>query len=144
LSLAQAQESVNSSGSNASGSNGSAAYSIGQIVYNTYANSSGIVEQGVQHGFEIFTLDVKETSLEISLTAFPNPTAVYLTLQVNNYNKEKLLYHLYDLQGKLLNSGQINEMYTQINTSSLVSATYLISIVNQQNIKVQSFKIIKN
>jgi hypothetical protein len=143
-SLAQAQESANSSGGNASGSGGTVAYSIGQVFYTSNAGSSGTVDPGVQHAYEIYSVGINETNLNISLTAFPNPTTEYLTLQISDFINEKLFYQLYDLQGKLLTSGQVTAKQTQINTSSLPSATYFINVVNQENIKVQSFKIIKN
>jgi hypothetical protein len=142
--LAQAQESANVSGGDATGSGGAVAYSIGQVVYTTNTSSSGSVAQGVQNAYEIFTVSVEETTLNISLIAFPNPTTENLTLQISDFNKEKLAYQLFDMQGKLLSNGQVTAQQTQINTASLPAATYLINVVNQENKKVQSFKIIKN
>ncbi len=100
--------------------------------------------QGVQHAYEIFTVGIKETELSISLTAFPNPTMDNLTLQINDYNNEKLSYQLFDMQGKQLSSGQVTAQQTQIKMNRLPSATYFINLVNQENKKVQSFKIVKN
>jgi len=140
---AQAQESANASGGNATGSGGTVAYSVGQVVYTTNTNTFGTVSQGVQQSYEIFTVGINETELYISLSVFPNPTADNLTLQINDYNNEKLSYQLFDMQGKLLNNGQVTAQQTQINTASLPSATYFINVVNQENKKVQSFKIIK-
>ena len=142
--LAQAQESANASGGDATGSGGTVAYSVGQVVYTTNTGGTGSVAQGVQHAYEIFTVGIKETNLNISLTAFPNPTTENLTLQISAYNNEQLSYQLFDIQGKLLSNGQILEQQTQINMNSLPPATYFINIVNQENKKVQSFKIIKN
>ena len=142
--LAQAQESANVSGGDATGSGGAVAYSIGQVVYTTNTSSSGSVAQGVQYAYEIFTVSVEETTLNISLIAFPNPTTENLTLQISDFNNEKLAYQLFDMQGKLLSNGQVTAQQTQINTASLPAATYLINVVNQENKKVQSFKIIKN
>ena len=142
--LAQAQESANASGGDATGSGGTIAYSIGQVVYTTYTGSSGSVGQGVQHAYEIFTVDIEETTLSISLIAFPNPTADNLTLQISDFNKEKLTYQFYDIGGKLLSNGQVTGQQTEINTSSLPPATYFINVLNQEDKKVQSFKIIKN
>jgi hypothetical protein len=142
--LAQAQESTNSSGGDATGSGGTAAYSIGQVVYTTYTGSSGSVAQGVQQAYEIFTVDIEETTLSISLIAFPNPTADNLTLQISDFNKEKLTYQFYDIGGKLLSNGQVTGQQTEFNTSSLPPATYFINVLNQEDKKVQSFKIIKN
>jgi Secretion system C-terminal sorting domain len=142
--LAQAQESANASGGDATGSGGTVAYSVGQVVYTTNTSTSGTVSQGVQQAYEIFTVGIKETELNISLSVFPNPTVDNLTLQISDYNNEKLSYQLYDIQGKLLNNGQVTAQQTQIYTASLPAATYFIDIVNQENKKIQSFKIIKN
>jgi hypothetical protein len=142
--LAQAQESANASGGDATGSGGAVAYSIGQVVYTTHTGSSGSVAQGVQHAYEIFTVGIKETTLNISLTAFPNPTTENLTLQISDFNNEKFAYQLFDIQGKLLSKDQVTAQKTQINTASLPAATYFINVVNQENKQVQSFKIIKN
>jgi len=142
--MSQAQESTNSSGGNAIGSGGTVAYSLGQVVYTSNTGSNGTVDQGVQHAFEIFIVGTHETTLNISLIAFPNPTSENLTLQISEFNKEKLVYQIYDFQGKLLNSGQVIAKQTVINTSSLPAATYFINVINQENTKVQSFQIIKN
>jgi hypothetical protein len=143
-SMAQAQESTNASGGDAIGSGGTVAYSLGQLAYTTNASASGTVNQGVQQAYEIFTVGIKETELNISLSVFPNPTADNLTLQISDYNNEKLSYQLYDMQGKLLDNGQVTAKQTLMNTSSLSPATYFINVVNQKNKQVQSFKIIKN
>jgi hypothetical protein len=142
--LTQAQESANASGGDATGSGGTVAYSIGQIAYTTNTGSSGSVAQGVQHVYEIFTTGIMEPELNISLSAFPNPTTNNLTLQISDDNNEKLSYQLFDMQGKQLRKGQIVAQQTQIDMNSLPSATYFIHVVNQENQKVQSFKIIKN
>lgn len=142
--FAQAQESANSSGGDATGSGGTVAYSVGQIVYTTNTGSSGTVSQGVQHAYEIFTVGIKETGLNILLIAFPNPTTDNLTLQIQDYNNEKLSYQLFDMQGKWLSNGHIVAQQTQINMNNLPAATYFIHVVNQENKKVKSFKIIKN
>ena len=143
-SLAQAQESINASGGDASGSGGTVAYSVGQVVYTTNSSSSGTVSQGVQHAYEIFTVGIKETELSISLSVFPNPTADNLTLQISDYNNEKLSYQLFDMQGKLLSNGQIAAQQTQIDMNSFPPATYFVNVVTQEKNKVKSFRIIKN
>jgi hypothetical protein len=142
--IAQAQESTNASGGDAIGNGGTVAYSIGQVVYTSNTGSSGSVAQGIQNAYEIFNVGIEETTLNMSLIAFPNPTSENLTLQISDYNNEKLAYQLFDLQGKLLSNGQVKAQQTQINTASLQAATYFINVVNQENKMVQSFKIIKN
>ena len=142
--FAQAQQSSNAAGGDATGSGGSVAYSIGQVVYTANTSPSGTVSQGVQQAYEIFLIGINETELNSSLSVFPNPILDNLTLQISDYYNEKLSFHLYDLQGKSLNKEQIIAEQTQINTSSLPPATYFIEVLNQENKHVQSFKIIKN
>ncbi len=47
------QESANTAGGDIIGSSGSVAFSIGQVVYTTHSEVSGIKAQGVQHRYEI-------------------------------------------------------------------------------------------
>lgn len=142
--LAKAQESANASGGDATGSGGSVAYSIGQVVYTTNTGSSGSIALGVQHAYEIFTVGIKETEPSIALIAYPNPTTENLTLQISDYSNQELTFQLCNVQGKQLINGQITAKQIEINTSRLPAATYFIYVMNQQNMKVQSFKIIKN
>lgn len=142
--IAQAQESVNSSGGDATGSGGKVAYSVGQLVHSTNVGATGSVAQGVQHAYEIFTIGFKETALNISLSVFPNPTADNLTLRISDYNNEMLSYQLFDMYGVLLINGQIANQQTKIEMNSLPTATYFVNIVNKENKKVQSFKVIKS
>lgn len=142
-SFAQAQESANASGGDATGSGGTVAYSVGQVVYTTNTGSTGSLAQGVQQAYVILNLGINETAMNMTLTAFPNPTAENLTLQISDYNNEKLAYQLFDMQGKLVSNGQIVAQQTFINMSSLPTATYFVYVVNQENQKVQSFKIVK-
>jgi len=138
-----AQESPTAAGGEATGTGGTASYSVGQVVYTTNTGTNGSVAQGVQQAYEIYNVGIKETELNISLSIFPNPTAANLTLQISDYNNEKVSYQLYDMQGKLLNNGKIVAQQTKIEMTSLPTAAYYVNVVNQENQKVQSFKIIK-
>ncbi len=142
--LAQAQQGANASGGNATGIGGTVTYSVGQVVYTTNTSSSGSVSQGVQNTFEIYPVGTDETALNISITAFPNPTFENLTLTIDNYSDAILSYQLYDMHGKLLSGFQITGPQTQIIMSDLPAATYFIDIIDQENEKIQSFKIVKN
>jgi hypothetical protein len=139
-----AQKNTNATGGDASGSGGTVAYSVGQVVYTTIIDASGSVSHGVQHAYEIFSLGKKEQEMNISLSVFPNPTTDNLTLKISDYNNQNLKYQLFDMNGKVLNNGEVSSSQTQINTTSLPSSTYFINVVNQENKQVQSFKIIKN
>ena len=48
LGFVNAQESLNAAGNTATGTGGSATYSIGQVFFNTYVSGAGLMAQGVQ------------------------------------------------------------------------------------------------
>ncbi|HNW90642.1 MAG TPA: T9SS type A sorting domain-containing protein [Bacteroidales bacterium] len=140
-----AQQSVNASGGNASGTGGSVSYSVGQIVYTTNTGTNGSVAQGVQQPYEISVITAIEQAKDIDLVciAYPNPTAGLFTLKVINYKSEKLAYQLYDIGGKILENIEITSIETVISLVGYTSAVYFLKLTdNNKEIKV--FKIIKN
>ncbi len=145
----QAQESVNTTGGNASGSGGSVSYSVGQVTYQTYTGTIGSVSQGVQQPFEISVVTGTEEAKGIKLlvSAYPNPASDYIILSIDENVKSGhdltlLYYQLYDIQGKLLQNQEITESLTNIDMVSLVPATYYVKVI-QGNKEVKTFKIIK-
>lgn len=136
-------EVISASGGDATGSGGSVAYSVGQIVYTTNTGATGSVAQGVEQAFEISSVGLVETDLSISLQIYPNPTSDFLTLKVQDYNNENLSYELFDEQGKLLSKKKVITQETQVAMSSFPRAIYFMNVL-QENKKVQTFKIIKN
>lgn len=141
----QAQTSINAVGGNASGGGGSVSYSVGQVVYTTNSGTNGSVAQGVQQPFEISVVTAIEEASGINLTvsAYPNPTTDYLTLEVKELELSNLYFQLYDMQGKLLQRNKITGIQTSIVMSNLAPATYYVKVV-RENKEEKTFKIIKN
>jgi hypothetical protein len=141
----QAQESINATGINASGSGGSASYSVGQVVYTTSTGANGTVAQGVQQPFEISEVSGLEEAkgISLSVSAYPNPTTDFLTLEVKDFELSNLHFQLFDMNGKLLQNEKITGNQTSIVMSNLITATYFVKVV-KGNRDVKTFKIIKN
>ena len=138
-----AQESSNSSGGNAAGSEGSVSYSVGQLFYSSISGNSGTVSQGVQQPFEISVLDVAESAnLDITIAAYPNPTSDQLNLLIKDFNLTDLSFQLFDMQGKMIRNQIIKSNRTQISMNSLPAAIYVVKI-NQGSKHLKTFKIIK-
>ncbi len=71
----------------ASGSDGTASYTVGQVVYTTETGTNGYsIAQGVQQPFEISVVTgIKEAKdISLSVSAYPNPTSDYLIVKVEN------------------------------------------------------------
>jgi hypothetical protein len=141
----QAQQVVTTSGDNASGSGGTASYTVGQIVYTTNTGTNGSAAQGVQQPFEISVVTGIEEALGISLEimVYPNPTTDFLTLSVDNFEASNLSYYLYDINGRLLETKKLEGKQTSIAMSNLVPATYFLK-VSEGSKELRTFKIIKN
>lgn len=78
--------------------------------------------------------------------AYPNPTTIILPLEIDasaTLTIQSMMYQLYDMQGKHLQSQKITGFQTSIAMGNLVPATYFVKIV-QDNKEVKIFKIIKN
>lgn len=141
----QAQESVNATGGNASGSGGSVSYSVGQVAYTTHTDTTGSVAEGVQQPYEIsvVTAIAEAKGINLMVSAYPNPTADFLTLSIDEFDISNLSYQLYDINGKLLQNEKITGKQTSIVMNNLVSASYFVKVI-QGNKEVKTFKVIKN
>jgi len=141
--LLKAQMAVSASGGNATGSNGSSSYSVGQVAY-LYKGINDQVMEGVQVAYEITTLAASEvnSSKESGILLYPNPFRddVYLDFTTNDYKGSD--YQLFDAQGKLIKKDKITQTKSEFNFSSLPSAMYIIRI-NQNGKNITTFKIIK-
>ena len=141
----QAQNAITVSGGNASGSSGSASYTIGQIVYTTNANSNGSIAQGVQQPYEISVVTAVEKALDISLemVVYPNPATDLIKLKISNYDIQNLRYQLFDTNGSVLQDNKIEGNETSIIMTNYVSATYFLKVTDNNKV-VKTFKIIKH
>jgi hypothetical protein len=141
----QAQEVISATGGEASGGGGSVSYSVGQVFYTTSTGTTGSVAQGVQQPYEISVVTEIEQAKDINLMilAYPNPTNDYLMLKVDNYDNKNLLYQLFDISGKLLESKKITSNETQIKMEMLIPSNYFIKVTDKKK-EIKTFKIIKN
>jgi hypothetical protein len=138
----QAQETVPATGGEATGSGGTASYSVGQVVYTTATGTNGSVAQGMQQPYEIsVTIGVNETTINLELSVYPNPTTNYLTLKVDDF--ETLNFQLIDLQGKVIENKKVTATTSTIEMEELPKAIYFLK-VTKDNQLIKTFKVIKN
>tara|TARA_B110000037_G_C17035891_1_gene471588 strand:- start:343 stop:825 length:483 start_codon:yes stop_codon:yes gene_type:complete len=139
-----AQESINGSGSEATGTGGTASYSVGQVVYTTATGTNGSVAQGVQQPYEIsVTTGINETTINLEMSVYPNPTTNYLQLKVESEKLENLNFQLIDLQGKVIENKKVSATTSTIKMETLPKAIYFLNVTDNNQV-VKTFKIIKN
>ncbi|WP_027381083.1 T9SS type A sorting domain-containing protein [Chryseobacterium daeguense] len=143
IGLLRAQSAVLATGANATGSNGSVSYSVGQPAF-IIKGPNREISEGVQQVYEITTLATNETSTSTDegILLYPNPFKDYLYLDFTNNPFKGSEYQLFDAQGKLIKKDKITQSKSEFNFSSLPSAMYIIRI-SQNGENIKTFKIIK-
>jgi len=138
-----AQQTLPSSGGNATGSNGSSSYTIGQIAYHSYSSTAASVNEGVQQPYEISSLATDDASMEIKeIRLYPNPVQDLLYVDFGEKLTGKSTYQLFDVQGKLVKQGNLNLIKNELDMSSIPQSIYIMKIM-ENNKNVKTFKIIK-
>jgi hypothetical protein len=142
----QAQETLTTSGGNATGSGGSVSFTIGQTIYSTNTGTSSSVAQGVQQPYEISVVSdlAKTQDIKLICSVFPNPTTNALVLKIEDATHTQYIASLYDLRGSLLMTQKITASETIIAMHNYVPATYFLKITQAQgNTTPQEIKIFK-
>jgi hypothetical protein len=135
------QQNTVSSGGDASGTGGSASYTVGQIDYQNVSGTNGSINEGVQQPFEFYTIGIDENEL-LNVLLFPNPTSDFVVISIEDF-KNILNYQLFDTKGKLIIEDLIEAKETSINFKNLAKGSYHLRIHNGAK-ELQSIKIIKN
>ena len=139
----QAQQTTASAGGDASGIGGTFSYSIGQVVYTYNYGTDVIVAQGVQQPFEISILGLDNYHINLVMQTYPNPTKDYLVLNVHALDLSNMIFQLYDVNGRLIETRTMFSPIETICMMNLPSSVYVLKVTNN-NKEVKSFKIIKN
>ena len=141
----QLHASVNAAGGNATGTGGSASYSVGQVFYTTVSSTTTSVSEGVQQPFEIsvFTGLKDNEAINLFFAAYPNPTKGNLTLKIENFETNTFSYQLCDVNGKIIRNEKLTEKISIVDLSDMKSGAYFIKVTNNRNAG-KTFKIIKH
>lgn len=137
------QSSINTSGGDISGEEGSVSYSIGQVNYLSYEGDHSYTTEGVQQSLviSIKPIDILEEE-SLTLSAYPNPVSDYFIIEASDYTNRSLKYLLTDLHGNFIKEGRIEEPGAIVDISRLAVAIYLLNITDNTR-HIKTFRIIK-
>ena len=141
----QAQNTITTTGGNATGAGGNITYTAGQLVYTTDNGATGSVAKGVQQPFEISVITAVDAAKDIDLICivYPNPANDLLTLKIGNQDLTNLDFKLLDVNGRVLENKRITGNETIIFMTNLPPAVYILKISSDGK-EIKTFKIIKN
>ena len=139
-----AQEAILPAGGDGSGSGGSVAHSIGQILYSSSSGASTGLIYGVQQPYEISVATglEKYEDIDLVLSTYPNPVNDILVLKAESQIWRDLQFQLYYSDGRIFKSQKVLDAETDIDMSQFTPGVYLLR-VSLENTPVKTFRIIK-
>lgn len=140
---ALAQSVVSSSGGNYENESGSAVITIGEPMIQTLTTEELILTQGFNQGVINITSLWEKKDNQIQIEVFPNPAVDIVNISCSSFLEEKLLYTLFNGEGKAILSNVILEKEFNIQFSQLKPAIYILKIYSQDAL-LKTLKIVKN
>lgn len=142
-----AQNAVDSSAGNASGSGGTVSYSVGQVLYESDEGAEGSVNPGIQqvYGVEVIS-GIEQTGIELSYSVYPNPVSDFLYLKIAGSANSLYTCQLFDASGKILWQQNVSADDTRVPMNAYAQGNYFLKIILEESggsTLVKSFKIIK-
>ena len=135
---------VVSSGDFFSSPSGSLAWSLGEILTETYQQTNNSLTQGF-HQPETSPVTGFEKGNEIALAIYPNPTIDLVNVKISQNGTYQ--FDVLDLHGRKLNRTELtidNEtLVYEINLKDFAPAIYLLKITNIRTGRISFFKIEK-
>lgn len=139
---AQTHEVIAVSGNYSENSNVSLSWTLGEGIIETHENSNIILTQGFQQNSYTIT-SIEGKTIEIDISAFPNPTSDLLRIKVGNDVSENLFFELIDISGRTLIIKNLKDNISVFDMQEYVPGNYLLRIRNKENNINKIYKIIK-
>lgn len=143
-----APQSVNSGGTTMLQSNGSLSFTVGELVVLSQTDSDGnTLGGGFTAGATLTTASIQETDATVlDVNVFPNPTSDLVNIRINYSTVDKVVVTITDLEGKEVFNGLYAGISNTIgiNTSTYARGTYVLSLKNNNNQVLGTYKIIKH
>ena len=134
-----AQEVVATQGDSYSNASANIDFTIGEMIIDTETDGNNDLTQGF-HQTNWKFVGLEDFAPNYEATIFPNPTEDVLNIRTSKF--EKVMYTLYDAQGKLVMHNILSGEQTPILFGQLAPGSYSLTLNNEtQNLK--TFKLIK-
>lgn len=128
-------------GGDATGTNGSSSFSVGQVVYQMPSAVEGSTNQGVQQPYEISIVvgDEEHALPSAGVATYPNPVQNQFVISIDPAPEKPLKYRVVSSDGKVVSTGHITSTQTTIDSEKWTSGMYVLEIEHSR----KAFKILK-
>ncbi|MDB5226047.1 MAG: hypothetical protein JWN78_240 [Bacteroidota bacterium] len=117
-------------------------WTIGETIIATLKTPSSSVSLTSGFNQNKYVITALSNNLSRNIKLYPNPANDMLIIQSDNTIKNGR-FQLFDLNGKMVKEGDIQNDITKISCSEWTPAMYLLKISNASNSVFGTFKIIK-
>lgn len=135
-----AQEVISTQGDSYDNGTNTIDFTIGEPVIETVSDGSNDVTQGF-HQTNLTITNIEDLDVNFSVNIYPNPAADFVNLSIEKY--EKITFQIYDLGGKLVEESILTSTTTSVDVSEYPKGTYLLTLIQSDNKKVKTYKIVK-
>lgn len=136
----QAQEVISTQGDSYTSGGNTIDFTIGEPIIETVSDGTNDLTQGF-HQTLLTIVSVEDFAVDFSVNIFPNPTAELVNLKIEKF--DGMTYRLFDVGGKKLQEAIIRQNATQITVTDYPKGTYLLTLTNNENNQLKTYKIIK-
>ena len=134
---------VSSSGGQGQGEGLSIAWTLGEIITETFQNDELILTQGFHQTDLVITSIDELPGLDFEISAYPNPASHHVNIGLKDGEYENLRYRLVDFQGREITNGDLEGTLTTVSFSGFRSGVYFL-LISRGGQEIKSFKIVKN
>ena len=137
--MAISQEVVSSAGDSYSNSSLQADFTIGEVVIESISTADIVFTQGFQQPMlsTVLAIDKEVYNIEI----YPNPVKQFLRIELSNPTHD-IKYHLVDIQGNIIDRGDLHESETPISFMDQQPGIYFL-VLSNADYQLKTYKIIK-
>lgn len=132
---------IGSTGKTISNSSAKISLTVGEPIVGLMMASGIQLGNGFYPSLNLQALNNEEVNFDPQIKIYPNPTSQQLFISHETSNE--FLVQIHDVNGKSLFNGTIKKE-EPINIVSYANGTYFITITTSENIKNNTYKIIKN
>jgi hypothetical protein len=139
----KAQQVVSSGGGQGAGSGVRISWTIGEPVISTLRSGSLILTQGF-HQTRLSLTAIEEIPVPgLKLSVFPNPTAEFINLKIEEGDFALFQYTLLDINGKSLKTNKLKEASTRVDMGKLAAGIYLLRISRKNGETIKTCRVVK-
>jgi len=136
------QQVIKTKGGTGEGTGGSESYTVPQTA-NPGSMEAAAIYESIQKTYDISDVTMITDDADLFMSVYTSPENDFLSLRIEADNFNGLKYNLFDLNGKLIKSGNIQGHKTRIYMGNLASSVYLLK-VSASNNPNKVYRIIRN